>query len=156
MLPRTALILVSLSAAVVSSCGPVNREKKSDSTGGLPSASFGSVNSSKNNAYLVYSTLQASATPGATGDVPQVGDNAFLIRCVHATDLRGPSDQAKVSVTYWMPDMPAMGKSEAAATRQADGTYAVTLFFSMAGKWQMTVNLQDGSDQDEYVFETKF
>jgi len=140
-------------AASFTGCGPVNGEKKISASSSGPSPSLRTVSSSKNEAFLVYSTLQTASGQG-TAAVPQVGDNVFLLRCVHARDLRGVSEQAKVTVTYWMPDMPAMGKSEATATRQAEGTYAVTLFFSMAGKWQMIVSLQDGDSKDEYVFET--
>ncbi len=147
-----AIVIVPLAAILLSACGPMNGERKAGPATGTSGSSLNSVNISKNRAFFVYSTLQSSTGPSAS-DAPQVGNNVFLLRCVHATDLRSPSEQATLRVTYWMPDHPAMGTSDAVASRQTDGTYRVTLFFSMPGRWQMTVGLTDGSTQDEYVFE---
>lgn len=138
---------------ILSACGPMNKEKPaaSDSGGGdtqaTPQALKG-VKATKENLFLVY------LAPQKTEAKPEVGDNVYSIRIVNVSDLKVVSDQAKLTISYWMPEMPAMGKSDATATRQEDGTYAITLFFSMAGKWEMTLTIQDESKKDDYVFET--
>ncbi|MGK5086969.1 FixH family protein [Bdellovibrionota bacterium FG-2] len=137
-------------------CGPMNQEKKTDSSNpviGIQDSTSQSKISSKNNTFLVYTSLQSSNGSATTS--AEVGDNVYLIRCVHADNLSGVSEQMKIDVTYEMPEMPDMGTDTAAAIRQSDGTYLVSLFFGMSGLWHMTVKLQDGSSQDEYVFETK-
>lgn len=152
---RKQLTTFGLSFALItlfSACGPMNTEKKTDAGPANSEQSLKGIASTQNNVFYVHMTQQGASTAAS----PDVGDNAYLVRIVHASDLSGLSDQAKVTISYWMPDMPAMGKSDATATRQADGSYAVTLFFSMAGRWQITVTMQDGSTQDNYVFETKF
>ena len=145
-LSKIVLILMFLSA-----CGPMNKEKPAASGGNdqvTPQALKG-VNATTNNLFLVYTAPQKKDAPA------EVGDNIYNLRVLHANDLSGVTDKSKLTVSYWMPEMPAMGKADAEATRQEDGTYNVTLFFSMAGKWQMTLTIQDESKKDDYVFETK-
>ncbi len=140
-----AILLCSLFA--FSACGPMNTEKKTDSNVENSGKTLKGIASSQNNTFYLHAALQGVATP-------EVGDNIYSIRAVHAGDLSSLSNQAKVSASYWMPDMPAMGKSDAVAAREADGSFAITLFYSMAGRWEVTVTVQDGDKQDNYVFET--
>lgn len=153
---KIAFSAIFLSAASLS-CGPMNRAKKGESTSGTATSLQG-VNSSKQNLFLVYAALKSVSPAGESHSTisrsPELGDNLFLIRFVHTADLRSVSDKAQLSVTYGMPDMPAMGTDVVTATREADGTFKVTLFFSMSGRWQMMINLQDGDAKDEYSFET--
>ena len=149
--PAVICVPLIIGFAGLSACGPMNT-KKEDTQG--QTATLKGVNASKNGSFLVYSGVQPAAGPAKTGS-PQVGDNVFVFRSVRASDLTALSDQAKITVTYWMPDMPDMGKEDAAGARQPDGTFQAALFFGMAGRWEMTVKLEDGALRDEYVFEAK-
>lgn len=138
---------------ILSSCGPMNKEKPaiSNNGGGDTQAtpqSLKGVNATKQNLFLVYLAQQKSDAK------PEVGDNVYSIRIVNVSNLQSVSDQAKLAISYWMPEMPAMGKTDVNAIKQEDGTYEATLFFSMLGKWQMTLTIQDESKKDDYVFET--
>ena len=72
---------------------------------------------------------------------------------MRALDLKAPSGAAKISVSYWMPDMPDMGRSEEVALLQNDHSFSTTLFFSMSGRRQITLKITDGDDSDEYTFD---
>lgn len=135
----------------LTACGPMNKEKPAASGGNdqaTPQALKG-VNATSKSLFYIHTAPQKKDAP------LEVGDNVYALRVVNADDLSGISDKSKLTISYWMPEMPAMGKTDAEATRQEDGTYNVTLFFSMAGKWQMTLTIQDESKKDDYVFETK-
>ena len=135
---------------LLTACGPMNSEKATNAD--FPHTEKISKNamSTQNNLFLVHMIPQGqNSTAGL-----EVGDNNYLIHGVRADNLSSLSDQAKITISYWMPDMPTMGKSDAVAIRQNDGSYEVTLFYSMTGKWEITVTIQDGSKQDNYVFET--
>lgn len=152
-------ILAILGAALlVSSCGPMNGQKKSgggtagDSVSN-PAAGTGATRLSTESRFYVYAGLSGSNSDAAAA-APALGDNTYVMRIAHSNDLHPPSNDAVVRVTYGMPDMPAMGTSEALAARQSDGSFSATLFYSMAGRWRVTVSLRDADSQDEYVFET--
>lgn len=156
----TGLMMAILGALALfcSSCGPMNGDKKSDSGTGVGEASqraagIGATQLSRASKFYVYAGLSGGSSGVSTASRAQLGDNAYTFRFAHAQDLSPPSSDATVNVSYFMPSMPSMGTSDAAATRQPDGSFAATLFFSMAGKWQVMVKFQDGSAQDEYVFE---
>ncbi len=152
----TRIFAILGAALVISSCGPMNGQKKSggatagDSVSG-PTAGTGATRLSTESRFYVYAGLSSSTSDAAT---PVLGDNTYVMRIAHSSDLHPPSSDAVVRVTYGMPDMPAMGTSEVAAARQSDGSFSVTLFYAMAGRWRVTVSLQDADSQDEYVFET--
>ena len=135
---------------LLTACGPMNTERISDAELGHTEKISKNVMSTQNNIFLVYMTPQGQGTSAGL----EVGDNTYAIHGVRAADLSSLSDQAKITISYWMPDMPTMGKSDATAIRQNDGSYDVTLFYSMAGKWEITITIQDGTKQDNYVFET--
>ena len=59
---------------------------------------------------------------------------------------------AKLSIALDMPEMP-MPPTQPAATGK-DGAYRGTAIFTMAGAWQMTVNIQrPGYDQEQIIFD---
>lgn len=127
------------------SCGPMN--KKPENLNNTP-LSFGTgenTNLSKNAKFYIYTSLSTSA--------PVLGDNIVKIRSVYANTLEALSDKASITVTYRMPEMPKMGDSQDKATLQSDGSFLVTLFLSMAGRWQIIFKIEDGPIQDEYIFE---
>lgn len=131
--------------SVIISCGPMN--KKPENLSRSPS-SFGtgeSTNLSKNAKFYIYTSLSTS--------MPLLGDNFVKIRSVYANTLESLSDKASITVIYRMPEMPQMGDSEEKTTLQSDGSFLTTLFLSMAGRWQIILKIEDGSLQDEYIFE---
>lgn len=140
-----------ISLILVTACGPMNSEKISNAELGHTEKISKNVMNTQNNVFLVYMSPQGQNPPASL----EVGDNTYLIHGVHAADLSNFSDQAKITISYWMPDMPTMGKSDATAIRQNDGSYEVTLFYSMSGRWEITLTIQDENKQDNYVFETK-
>jgi hypothetical protein len=155
----TALALVF--AIALTDCGPVNSEQKTSNPNNLLlPVSAGATQVSQKKYFYVYVTRKNSEnrTPNSSSRSSkiEVGDNEYLIRFAHCEDLQAPSNNATIDVTYWMPDMPDMGKSEVASIQQSDGSFLVTLFFSMPGRWEMTLKIKNGSIQDAYVFETKF
>lgn len=119
----------------------------------LSPGAAGNVNLSKNNLFYAF-VAPASSSNSSTPALAGLGENIYLFRFVSTQDLQLPSPQAKVSIVYRMPDMPQMGEERADAARQADGSFSATLFFSMLGKWQIQIKIQDGMKQDEYNFET--
>jgi hypothetical protein len=62
-----------------------------------------------------------------------------------------PVPNAEVSVTYYMPAMPAMNMPEMKdafpLAHRADGTYSGTVRLSMGGTWQVTVAVAQGGEQ---------
>jgi len=138
-LKKLSLLLVTLFLA----CGPMN-EKPKDTPNKLNDFSGAVVTQNK----LFY--FYASNTSAAT---PQVGDNSYLFRLVSTKDLQPLTSQSKIAITYWMPDMPDMGKTDIVASQQEDKSYKATLFFSTSGRWEITVKVQDTNVEDAYVFE---
>lgn len=147
---------VFASIAILASCGPVNTEPKpsnlNDSSGPVAS---GATKISKGSHFYVYTARKGSGNLLSNSSDGEVGDNEYVVRFAHCEDLQFPSNDATINVTYWMPDMPDMGKSEAAGIRQPDGSFLITLFYSMPGRWEITLKIKNGSMQDEHVFETK-
>jgi len=142
---KITLLLVLISVVWITlSCGPMNKLPSSDEKSVLSSVG-GSL--SKNN---LFSVLTKNSTP------TEMGDNTFFIRCFHASDLKSTASESKISVSYWMPSMPEMGKDEVQATQLLDGRHEATLFFSMEGTWEITLKITEDSLQDEYVFEVSF
>ena len=139
----STLVLI-LVIGVAFSCGPMNKPPSS-----VEKSVLGSVgsNNSKNN---LFSILTKNSAPA------EMGDNTFFIRCFHASDLKSTASESKISVSYWMPSMPEMGKDEVQATQLPDGRHEATLLFSMAGTWEITLKITEDSLQDEYVFEVSF
>jgi len=142
---KTVLIsLIFISGVLISSCGPMNKLPSSDEKPVL--GSIGAT-TSKNNLFSVLTKNSAAL---------DMGDNTFFIRCFRTSDLTSVSSDSKINVSYWMPSMPEMGKDEVEATLLPDGRFQATLFFSMAGTWEITLKITEGSLQDEYVFEVSF
>ena len=139
----STLVLI-LVIGVAFSCGPMNKPPSS-----VEKSVLGSVgsNNSKNN---LFSIITKNSAP------IDFGENTFFIRCFHASDLQSAAPESKIKISYWMPAMPEMGKEEVEATRLPDGRFQATLFFSMAGTWEITLNVTEDSLQDEYVFEVSF
>ncbi len=150
---KNKTVILALFLFLIWGCGPMNSKPQTNlDSSGLPSAplSTGSTRISKNNHFYVYAALSSSGASSL-----DVGENTYLIRFAHCEDLQNPSSQAMLSVTYGMPEMPEMPYEEVIATRQENGSYAAILFFSMTGRWEVTLKIQDGSTRDEYAFEVK-
>ena len=142
---KISLTLVSIVLVwAASGCGPMNKLSSSDEKPLLGSVG---ATTSKNN---LFSILTKNSAPA------EMGDNTFFIRCFHASDLKSTASESKISVSYWMPSMPEMGKDEVQATQLLDGRHEATLFFSMEGTWEITLKITEDSLQDEYVFEVSF
>ena len=138
----------------LTSCGPMNNAPKQDVGNNPPAKLIGNTNISKNSQFYVSALL--IGVPGtAAPKVAQLGDNSYRVRFVHSEDLQPPATNAKVTFVYWMPDMPDMGTTTEPGVRGDDGSYTAKLFFGMAGKWQVTVTMEDGSVKDQHVFETQ-
>ena len=140
------LILILLLGAVVS-CGPMNTPPKDGSNPGVNNITAdGNLKSTKAGGFYPLIGLAGGTQR------PILGENKYSLRFVCAQDLHQPSTDTKVTFSYWMPEMPSMGKFTETATLQPDGSYLTTLFFSMAGKWEITVRIEEKSGTDEYVF----
>ena len=117
-------------------CGPVNSKPEStnntsnNSSKGteLPVSDSGDVRFTKNRAFYIFVAPKAGKN-----SKKEMGDNDYIFRIAQAKDLASLSSDASVTISYWMPEMPAMGKSDATATRQSDGSFLATLFISMQG-----------------------
>ncbi len=76
-------------------------------------------------------------------------ETPFAIKVVGDTGI--DISDAKLSTSLDMPDMP-MPPNHPAAIRK-DGAYRGVAIFTMAGAWQMTVNIQrPGYDQEQVIF----
>ena len=76
-------------------------------------------------------------------------ETPFAIMIAGATGIT--IRDAKLSIALDMPEMP-MPPNHPAATWK-DGAYRGTAVFTMAGAWQMTVNIQrPGYDQEQIIF----
>lgn len=152
---RKILLPVCLLALSAVSCGPMNKETDKGLDGQLPhtqkigSLAEKSLGLSKNDLFLIHTKVH---TKNDQTDKPTIGNNTYQFRFVH-TDLLPLSPSAEVSIMYWMPAMPAMGKIEDVLIREADGSYSVDLYYSMLGKWEVNIFVKDGETADEYVFE---
>ncbi len=128
----------------ISSCGPMNdppTANPNDVSRLLSENSPAQI--SQKNQFLIFVSGPSKK---------QLRDNPYFIRLVYA-DLRSLSSEAKLTIHYWMPDMLGMGKSQAVASRKADGSFTSTLSFSMEGIWEISIHIQDGSIEDEYIFQ---
>ncbi len=136
---------------LMSGCGPMNTETKSDTvqTGTLGQTS-GPAKVTANDKYYV--SMNLVDANGVTSN-PREGENTLVIRSVHAADLHPLASNTKLAILYEMPDMPGM-ETEDEAILQADGSFLVTVVFSMKGIWKVTLTIKDGDLQDEYIFET--
>lgn len=122
-------------------CGPINHPPPSQSI----ESSLGlsdTIRLSKNHIFYVFVSSVSSLA---------VGENQYLMRFSHR-DLRPSSSLAKVKVIYWMPDMLEMGKTEEMALLQPDGSYMAVISYVMPGRWEVVLKLEDGTLQDELVF----
>ena len=149
---RSNLLITLFAFSLISACGPMNKKLPASENG--PQASmgtFGDPGVSKNKTYYMRPQLATASNTGAV-----LGDNTFIIEIAATQGLKTPSNEATVTITYEMPAMPEMGSSSEIAARQPDGTYTVTAFLSMAGKWLVTVKITDGTTQDDYVFQVSF
>ena len=76
-------------------------------------------------------------------------ETPFAIMIAGATGIT--ISDAKLSIALDMPEMP-MPPNHPVATWK-DGAYRGTAIFTMAGAWQMTVNIQrPGYDQEQIIF----
>ena len=147
MQPNRFFIFLMMSFFFLMSCGPMNAPPKNS-----PDGSLGVTQISKNSQFMVHVSL--NSTSGESTSSPSLGENNYLFHLVYARNFSACSSDARLSVTYWMPEMLEMGKSEEAITLQPDGSYTTTLFFSMSGRWQVTISIKDNNVEDEYTFET--
>lgn len=138
---------------LLGACGPMNKVKTT-AYGSNESPSTLAGMSSVHNTFYVHTSLQPTEESTSATPVAQLGDNTYVMRVVRAADLAPLTAAAKVRLSYFMPDMPAMGTSDAIATLQADGSYVFTLFYSMSGLWRSTLTIEDGNLQDDFSFET--
>jgi hypothetical protein len=151
---RTTVITICLLVMIATSCGPMNKHvssgpdgsdsiQNSPTTPGTEKVAPEGTTASKNSCFFV----QVNTSPGSVA----LGDNTFKIRIFSATDQQIVSNSARVNLTYNMPAMPEMGASSETPQRQSDGDYQVTLFFSMPGEWEVTLNIEDSGVSDAYV-----
>ncbi|MBI3017166.1 MAG: FixH family protein [Deltaproteobacteria bacterium] len=133
------------------SCGPMNgTPPESTNTRNTPSMGNNVSQSSKESHFLI--SISNKTQNSFIIPQTQLGDNDYVIRIAHA-DLRRLSPEGQVTLTYGMPDMPEMGKETITATSQGDGTtFEATLFFSMSGTWEISLNIKDQLIEDTYVF----
>ena len=76
-------------------------------------------------------------------------ETPFAIMIEGATGIT--ISDAKLSIDLDMPDMPMPPNHPVTAWK--DGAYRGTAIFTMAGAWQMTVNIQrPGYDQEQIIF----
>lgn len=88
-----------------------------------------------------------------TLDNAKVGDNDILIRLTKTDGDRGViGKDAVVTLMYWMPAMPGMGKMTATSMRMGD-QYHGKAAFSMAGKWEVVVTVVEGEVRDVLSFD---
>lgn len=140
MFKQIQYLIISI-AIWVMACGPMNRLPSTASMEPSLNSSQG-VQPSKNQAFYVFVSSVGSLA---------LGENQYFIRFVHR-DLRPPSSLAKIKITYWMSDMPEMGKVEDMALVQPDGSYMAVVSYAMPGRWEVELKLEDGTLQDEFVF----
>lgn len=100
---------------------------------------------SKNDLFLVHLYINENRTP-------ILGDNAYQARIVSAGTLEPLPSSAKVTFVIQMPEMPSMGEEQIVAVRTPNGTYEASLFYGMAGRWQITLLIEDGTLKDNYDF----
>ena len=129
-------------------CGPMNGMPPENTTIRNFSGNTTSQ-SSKNSHFLVF--ISNGSQTSFPSPQARPGDNAYVIRIVHA-DLKPLSSDAHVTLTYGMPDMPGMGKKTVTATHETDGTFRASLFFSMSGMWEVSLDMKDQGIEDVYVF----
>ena len=124
----SALIFLTL---LISGCGPINKKVEDDTiqTGNLAQAG-GPAKVTTNEKYYVSMNLVDANNVTRN---PREGENTLLIRSVHANDLHPLASNTKLTVLYEMPEMPGM-EMEDEAKLQSDGSYSVTLVFSMPGR----------------------
>jgi len=138
-----SLLILSAMTILFVGCGPMNTQPKNSEA---PVTQQGDLSKpTTKNQFFVYLSLK-------NGGATALGDNEYTARFVFSKDLKNLSENAKVTFTSYMPAMPDMGKTDVQATRQADGSYSATLFYSMGGRWETTVKIEDNEFNDEYVF----
>ncbi len=125
-------------------CGPMNTQPKSIGAQSNQTAEASKL--SKNSLFYAYLSQ-------TNGNSAALGDNEYSTRLVYSKNLSNLSQNAKVTFSYSMPAMPDMGKSEAQGIRQSDGSYIATLFYSMSGRWEVILKIEDNEIQDEYQFD---
>lgn len=140
MFKQIQYLIISVTVWVMA-CGPMNRPPNTGSMGPSLNSSQG-VQLSKNQTFYVFVSSVGSLA---------IGENQYLIRFVYS-DLRPPSSLAKIKIAYWMPDMPEMGRVEEMALVQPDGSYRAVVSYAMPGRWEIELKLEDGTFQDELVF----
>ncbi|MBI2521873.1 MAG: FixH family protein [Bdellovibrio sp.] len=154
-LSKDLFIAIFSLSLIISSCGPMNKEVKDEliQTGSLGQAS-GPAKVTTNEKYYV-SMILADENGVTLTRKPKDNEKLLLIiRSVHAQDLHPLASETKLSILYEMPSMPGM-EVEEEATLQADGSYRVSILFSMGGIWKVTLTIKDGDKKDEYSFETE-
>ena|SRR3989338_1727186 len=134
------------------SCGPMNgTPPENTNTRNAPSLGGNIISRSSKESHFLISISNKTQNSFIVPQT-QLGDNDYVIRIAHA-DLRRLSPECQVTITYGMPDMPQMGKETITATSQSDGTtFEATLFFSMSGTWEISLEVKDQLIKDTYVF----
>lgn len=141
-------IWCGLLVCFLAACGPMNKAPE-----GLSNPSSGPLNPSgatqitQKSLFVVH---VVNETAKSSKSIPP-GENIYSVRGAKA-DLSALLSAAKVSFVYWMPEMPDMGKFDEVGQKQADGSYKGSLIFSMRGHWEVNVKIEDGANQDLYVF----
>ena len=140
----TKYLAIPFLSLIFIGCGPMNTQPKNTKI--QTNQSSESSKLSKNNQFYTYLVK-------TNGSAAALGDNEYSSRLVYSKDLKNLSPNAKVTFSYSMPAMPDMGKFEAPGILQIDGSYKVTLFYSMAGDWEIILKIEDNATQDEYQFD---
>lgn len=85
----------------------------------------------------------------ADAPLKTMSETPFAITIKGATGIT--ISDAKLSIALDMPDMPMPPNHPAAVWK--DGAYRGVAIFTMAGAWEMTVNIQrPGYDQEQIIF----
>jgi hypothetical protein len=107
----------------------------------------GMLGFSKKHSFIVRSLMKAP---------PQLGENLFSIRIVHAADLSALKT-GSVKVTYLrLGSHNNMPPFQGAVLAQTDGSYSFDLTLKKYGEYKVTIDISEGASEDEHVFNFKF
>jgi RND family efflux transporter MFP subunit len=113
----------------------LDSESQLEAAAGTPSSASATAAGPQNNATVSFSTEP---------NPPQKGTNTFRVK-LNGADGK-PMDGAQVSVTFFMPAMPAMGMSAMKTTStlvpRNSGLYEGTGELGSGGSWQVTITAQ--------------
>jgi len=139
----------------LSACGPMNPKpgtaESSSSKTALSAGVQGEAIANGTSDKFVF-----SVKPEAEAAKPITGQNQYVIRLVHASDLSPISKETQVSIDYSHSHAKIPATFNAAISQQEDGSYLATVYFEKPGTWKLNIHVTEpgtGSAaqlQDEY------